>query len=264
MKKPAGGGGTLKGGINWGRNSTREMNSADCFIEKILTTCKSKMEPQEIYLSEDDFKFSFANAAKACGANDVILEFPIKTKDLYEKSPITIDYFKNKKGDKFEESKSYIDISFEYEGVQYFIELKYKVASLEVKRYKRAFTLSEQGAGNIGLYAFHEDIERMEFIRDFYPNSRTFCILLTNNPYYWSKHRDKTAVDKVSLSNTTKIAEELKEFEIGKRKYRDLQCQNRYEAWHDNDVFKIIPGADSPNNVFKVLVIETKASNKNN
>lgn len=244
------------------------MNNVDgcscSIIEKILTTCKSKMEPQEIYLNEDDFKFSFAVAAKECGAENIILEFPIKTKDLYKTNRIILDYLKEKasKGKvKYEDLKSYVDVSFEYEGVQYFVELKYKVSSLKIKRHGRDFTLSSQGAGNIGLYAFHEDIERMEFIRDSYPNARAFCILLTNNPYYWVKHKERTMVDNISLTNTTKIAEELKDFKIGKRKYRDLQCRNRYKAWQTDDVFKVIPGDsdNQSNSVFKVLVVETKA-----
>ena len=236
----------------------------DCFVEKILDKCKLDLDSQEIYTSEDDFKFSFALAAKECSAKKIILEFPIKTKDLYSKNNTVLnDLRERKKCKSFEESKSFIDLSFEYKDVQYFFEFKYKVASLNIKRHGKNFTLANQSAGNIGLYFFHEDIERMESIKDFYSRARTFCILLTNNPFYWDDHKEDSMAYKVSLKDTTKVTNELNGFKIGDRCYRDLQCYNRYATWNENGIlFKKIK--NQPKGTFKALIIEAVNQNDQN
>ena len=239
----------------------------DVVINKILESCLANLNEKEIYLSEDDFKFSFASAAKENGCKNIVLEFPIRTIDLYKKSDANLAYFKKKYNNddaKLNQLKSYIDISFEYNNSKYFVELKYKAANLDIERYGNSFELAAQGAGNIGLYNFHEDIERMECIKDTYSDAKSFCIMLTNDSYYWDKHKKDSMVEHVELYEKTKTANKLRCFRIKDTHYRDLQCRNSYKTWSrdlNHNIFKEFNG--KKNGKFRVLVVEMKSSKSN-
>lgn len=247
-------------------------------IKGILEKCKENLKDNEIYLSEDDFKFSFAQAvfdvAEENGVEnpEVILEYPILTHELYnndrhkelfiESYPATIRDGESK----YNKDRTFIDVYFKYNGDEYFVELKFKTVAIRgeneektVFRHELEFYLKNQGAYDLGLYAFYEDIERMEAIKRINSKRNAFCILVTNDSSYWRLPIKQNAIaTHVTLNELSTKSGEIR-FYIGTTNYRTLLIANQYPSWGENDedyLFKRLNGYR--NGLFRVLIVETK------
>lgn len=180
-----------------------------CIVDEIINELKTSLNKNEIFLSEADMQFCFAQIAEKKGATNIILEYPIKTSKLYDGNERVEKSFefcdKN-----IDEDKTYIDVKFEYNNEIYFVELKYKTSTLEnlTRHGYPNFELFEHGAVNEGLYKIYEDIERMENIisaqceteRYEGKSIKSYILVLTNDCGYWSKHKEKTYIQNVSLN----------------------------------------------------------------
>ncbi len=96
----------------------------DGIIHEILNDLAKEMEGNNsIFLSEADFQFCFAQKLleKGVDRNSIILEYPIKTPDLYENSKECLDCKKEN------DNRTYIDLSFQFDNEICFIEFKYKL-----------------------------------------------------------------------------------------------------------------------------------------
>lgn len=155
------------------------------FIDEIINSLSDEMRDNEAFLSEGDFQYSFAKMAESHGATKVVLERPY-----------------NLDG---ENARKHVDISFEYNDVKYFVELKYKTKQMDgLRRYGEDIYLTNQWAQNDAMYYFRSDINKMErFLRN-NNNYVAFCIFITNDPAFWRAHnRDQNA--RVSLENGERI-----------------------------------------------------------
>lgn len=242
------------------------MDIVDNIVDEILKCCLDKLGEDEWFLSEDDFKFSFAQAATEKGAKNVILEYPIMTSELYKKKPEVketfIQYYDAHNGntrrntrrtaeERYNENRSFIDVYFEYNDVKHFIELKYKTNETEVFRHSQSFILKAQGAQDNGMYDIHEDIERMEAIMSSI-DCNGHVIALTNDPNYLKKPRDNTQKSRVSLyehsqSNTIDYSDR-----------RKLIIQNSYRTWNQNNqgirgsqFHKLVIHANDPESIYQ-------------
>lgn len=154
------------------------------FINKIIKSLSDEMEYNEVYLSEGDFQYSFARMAEKLGATKIVNERPYILSG--------------------ENSRKHVDVSFEYEGVKFFVELKYKTRQTDdTSRYGENVCLINQSAQNDAMYAFHSDINKMERYLQNKNNLVAFCIFLTNDVAFWNTHRG-TQIRNVSLSNGEK------------------------------------------------------------
>ncbi len=262
--------------------------SSDEFLNNVIETCRDKISnDKEIFLSEDDFKFSFAQAAVDCGANNIVLEYPIMTEDLYDnREDVKSSFFDiyERKGrckkveEKYKRDRSFIDVHFKHREENYFVELKYKLLSVNTKktnrpierkpamvsRHGRLFQLKNQGAEDLGLYDFYEDIERMENIKRIkdIENIKAFCILITNDNAYETLKNG--LAEGVSLSGPETLSGNV-EYQ-GRRL---LHIENGYPI--EFKVFKEVrvdikkdENREAENNVFKILVMDLNSSNHRN
>lgn len=160
-------------------------------LKRLLTKISEKFIT-EIFLSEADFKFNFAQIAKDLGAEDIIIKYPILTKDLYKNSSencikdIKNSYNCKNSEERFLADRTFIDLYFKYNSKEYFIEFKYKLRcpNCEVIRYGMPFKIKTQSANNIARYQVYEDIERMENIRK-NRDCNSFVVFITNEKEYW-------------------------------------------------------------------------------
>lgn len=175
----------------------------DTIINNVLTNLRNNLDKNEIFLSESDFKFTFAQFVKEYNADEVILEYPILTSKLYKNAPdkckngIKESYNCKNPQKRFESDRTFIDLKFKYNDNIYFVEFKYKLKcpKCNIERYGNSFSIRTQSAHNIGRYQFYEDIERMEQIQ-LSKKCRSFVIFITNDENYWncdttSKNRNK-------------------------------------------------------------------------
>lgn len=232
-------------------------------VDEILERCLSELCDNEWFLSEDDFKFSFAQtAAKVEGVSNVILEYPIMTSELYKKKPEVkktfIQYYKDHPGNtrkeeeqRYNENRSFIDVYFEYNGKKHFIELKYKTNETEVFRHSQSFILRAQGAQDNGMYDIHEDIERMEAIMSSI-DCNGHVIALTNDSNYLNKPRANTQKSRVSLY------EHSQNNTIDYHDRRNLVIQNSYSTWNETDLVregsnfhKLVIHANDPESIYQ-------------
>ncbi|MBQ3819009.1 hypothetical protein II810_01035, partial [bacterium] len=200
-------------------------------IYKVLECFSHTLLDNEIFLSESDFQFNFAQQVKDFGATDVILEYPILTKCLYEKDTVHFEnirkaiietyskykaecsdkscpnynnYKKNKQNEKcikcyklakFNNDRTFIDLRFRYHDDEYFIEFKYKLSDTAdlVCRYSESeqFKIKNQGAHNLGRPEIYEDIERMEHLKLLKDNACCFVVFITNDSQYWRLNGDE-------------------------------------------------------------------------
>jgi hypothetical protein len=83
--------------------------------------------------------------------------------------------------------RMYVDVWIEQDGKIFVIELKYKTWNLATTWAGEEFKLRNQGAQDIGRYAFIKDIQRLENIVGDRDDVSGYAILLTNDPSYWSQ-----------------------------------------------------------------------------
>ena len=206
-----------------------EMN----FIERIIAELQKDIGnmKDEAYLSEADFQFEFANKAKALGAEKVIIELPVMFA-----------------GDT---TRKHIDVCFEYEGVKYYVELKYKTCLFkDVTRYgvKTGLPLTNQSAENDAMFAFRQDVERMEKLLASNNDGsiKAYCVFLTNYHGFWEAHREGSVIARVQLSD--EINAEHLDYVNGK----STEISNVYQlVWKD---FKKL-GTDQ---LMRYLIVECK------
>ena len=255
-----------------------EYDGKNEIINDVLTKCLEKIKGgMEIYLNEDDFKFSFANALRECGVDDVILEYPIFTAELYEKKPAVKDAFfrsykvaDGDKEDRYSKDRTRIDIRFRHNDTEYFVELKYKQLETEVTRYEKGFTLRDQSAQDDGMYAIHEDIERMEAIKltKDHKECMAFCIFITNDESYMKPHNGasnkkvslceiigekKVFLSKAGVKEYGKTNNQQQNNDSQNRIHRDLIIEKRYDTSFYE--FKTLTPSEK-NNKFWVSVID--------
>lgn len=160
-------------------------------LERLISKISENFET-EIFLSESDLQFTFAQAVKDLGAEDIIMEYPIRTEDLYTNAcPNCIkdikDYYNCKeKDERYSADRTFIDLYFKYNNEEYFVEFKYKLKcpNCTVKRYGKDFCVKTQSANNVCRYQVYEDIERMEHIKKNLP-CHSFVVFITNDKGYW-------------------------------------------------------------------------------
>ncbi len=160
-------------------------------LKKLLDKISEKFAT-EIFLSESDFKFNFAQTAKDLDAEDVIIEYPILTKDLYQNSPkdcikdIKNNYNCKNPEERFLTDRTFIDLYFKHNNEEYFIEFKYKLRcpNCDVIRYGMPFKIKTQSVNNIARYQVYEDIERMENIKK-NRDCHSYVVFITNEKGYW-------------------------------------------------------------------------------
>lgn len=175
--------------------------------------------------------------------------------------------------DKYNKDRTFIDVYFKYREKKYYVELKYKLLSVNtiinnrkrierqeasVYRYKNLFKLGDQKAEDLGLYAIYEDIERMENIKRVQEDCLSFCILITNDRAYWNWASGLS--EGVSLANERTRNENQVRY-TGKR---ELNISNSYFIWK-NDFKEITVAISDPNriaenNLFRCLVINLNES----
>lgn len=178
----------------------------DIINEVLHNLAEDFSEHNEIFLSEADLQFNFAKKLyelhhEVDTVDNIILEYPILTKELYCKSNICKEFIKanyrrncKNKEDKFNNDRTYIDLNFKYAGKEYFIEFKYKLDEIgKVERYEREININKQGAEYIGRHQVYEDIERMENIikiKDDKEDRKAYVILITNDNAYWEINQE--------------------------------------------------------------------------
>jgi len=68
------------------------------------------------------------------------------------------------------------------------IELKYFKQKIEVNHRAEEFVLPNQVARDLGRYNFLKDIKRIEDVLDSSPAKEGYCLVLTNDPLYWTEY----------------------------------------------------------------------------
>ena len=208
------------------------------FVEGSVKLLLSSLQDNEIFLSEDDLKFSLARLLEKCdNVSNVIVEYPILASELYQKENEENDDCKG---------ICYIDIYFEYKRKKHFIELKYKTKECKVVRHNiNEFDLKEHGAISDNLYRIYKDIKRMERIKEIENGAKSYCFILTNEPGYWSPHnKSGTNISKVSLEDG-KSTKEIIQYD----EKDTIEINNSYNIeW--------IPYKNIENTTFKYLLID--------
>lgn len=245
----------------------------DGFIHEILNNLANEMKKNNsIFLSEADFQFCFAQKLleKGVDRNSIILEYPIKTQDLYENSKECLDCKKEN------DNRTYIDLSFQFNNEICFIEFKYKLDDIseEITRHHCTTQIKKQGAEYIGRHHVYEDIERMENILSKKEINgkkvHSYVILLTNDKQYWNKNQSEgqttfyfplSPEDGCVNCNNTKYTKCNEDGKDGKylcynskanNKPGELHIKHRYElAWSDFITLKKV----KKNGEFRILVI---------
>lgn len=222
------------------------MDIVDNIVDEILNCCLGKLGENEWFLSEDDFKFSFAQAATEKGSTNVILEYPIMTSELYKNKTGVKDTFveyytahpgntTKKPKQRYNENRSFIDVYFEYNGEKHFIELKYKTRNEIVTRHGMKFSLKDQSAQDLGSYSIYEDIERMEAIMSSIKGCKGHVIVLTNDSNYLTRPREGTQRYLVRLNDVSRKGTIRYHENNGKNSRRNLIIKYRYSTWNETD-----------------------------
>lgn len=250
-------------------------------LGKICEKCSG-----EIFLSEHDLQFNFTQIAKDIGAEDVIMEFPIRTEELYKNASnscikaIKNSYNCKNPDERFSADRTYIDLRFMYDNEEYFVEFKYKLKcpNCYVTRYGKKFPIKTQSANNIGRHQVYEDIERMEHIKK-NNNCHSFVVFITNDKGYWETDTMQLRVSTKNIPERSDYNFQLQdgkkinsckhgliylggikrknEFNTDEDKYtrRPIFVSNSYSInWTP---FKIISDNDGE---FKALVIECRSA----
>lgn len=240
-----------------------DLKPEEGIVYKILNSMKD-----DVFLSEADFHFSFAQRARAKdnGAEDVILLYPIMSSELYRKCEHKITAKENDK-------REYLDLRFKYGDDEYFIEFKYKLSDIyyedkkddyKIKRYPECeFVIKEQGASNNGRYYIYEDIQRMENIKKV-RDCKSYVVFITNDSKYWRLNGDENknkqpasysgfclGIKKVKINNNILLKYKIKD------NVHKLFIEKPYPImWYD---FKKIED-EVKNGEFKLLVIDLQKS----
>ena len=185
------------------------------------------------FSSEADFQFAFA----------------WKTKELYNDCEIILEQFAiiDNNG-----KNSYIDLVIKYKGNEYPIEFKYVTTSLEYLNFK----LKNHSAKNIRSYDIIKDITRIEAYCSQNKLEKGYVIVITNDSGYWkpySKVNPNTNSYEFNLGEKRILSGELKwRKKAARGKESPLNILGEYEVnW------KNYSQLDSPNGIFKSLIIET-------
>lgn len=193
-------------------------------IEEIVNIMKNLQKDldmqsdREIYLSECDFQLNLAQKLKD-NKYDVILEYPIKTDELY--------IYKKGASDNTTDSISYIDIFCRNDNDIYFIELKYKTMQEEeeVTRYGNKFVLKPHTCHTDNRHDVYKDIERLECCKKWYKEKyhkdcTGYVIFLTNYP----KHHNPSLYQKKYI-----LADKIKPLTEP-----NLKIEGEYDvSWHE-------------------------------
>ena len=147
-------------------------------IQQVLDALRTK---RKLFSSEADFQFSLAWTIKELYPNvEVRLEW------------VPSDYDPN----------MYVDIAVFNDDAMIPIELKYKTKKTDKAVDGERFVLKNQSATDLGRYDFLKDIQRIEFIKQNFPNvTEGYAILLTNDPNYLVAPRPASAFADFSISN---------------------------------------------------------------
>lgn len=223
-----------------------------CILQRNLSKDNKK---DEIFLSEADFQFSFAQEL------DKIL------KDKQKESPKIILEYPHFFTETSKQGRSFIDLYFKYNSINYFVEFKYKLTSIEdsVKRHNNSFCIKPQGASNNGRYLIYQDIERMEKIKSEHGTVNNECcksyvILITNDSQYWRiNQKDGCKCFNYPLADLTKTEDWCKKRETTKcnKEFEDcsyppLNIEKNYQInWQDFLDLKC-----TKNGNFRVLIID--------
>lgn len=226
---------------------------------KLLESLKNKNGKNDMFLSEADFQFCFAQAVKDINNKKmVILEYPWASKDLYEdrcnykkwmqekkcyscqnrEKPPKCN-FENEK-EKCEnvekaisQDKSKIDLFIKDNNEEYFIEFKYKLKqekeAYTLCRYGKEFKSNGHGASNLGRYQVYEDIERLEQVAKHCEDANNFVIFLTNDENYVNYHKSTSAYNNFKLNKDSNGNVKLNNGELfyGKNKPEKIyNCKN--------------------------------------
>lgn len=202
-----------------------ENNIMNDTLNKLLEKI-SEQFATEIFLSESDLQFNFAQVAKDIGAENVIMEYPIKTEELYKNACLNCindikDYYNCKdKDERFGADRTFIDLYFKYNNEEYFIEFKYKLKcpNCTVKRYGKDFYVKTQSANNVCRYQVYEDIERMEHIKNNLP-CHSFVVFITNDKGYWE-------TDTMQLRKSKNLPYERSDYNFQLRDSLKTSCSN--------------------------------------
>ena len=167
-----------------------------------------------IFLSESDLQFNLAWEIKNILGSDcesIILEYPYKNSD-------------NK--------TIYIDIVVITKTEVSFIELKYKTKKAEVLRHGINFELKNQGAQDLGRFYFITDLERMENIKNPYPDKKitNCCIFMTNDTAYKSSCNNSICKD---FNFNTEIKCGKKYMKLAKGKKTEKICKSNIKNGYE-------------------------------
>ena len=136
---------------------------------------------RKLFSSEADFQFALAWTIKELFPHvEVRLEW------------IPVDYDPN----------MYIDIVVFEGDAMIPIELKYKTKKTDKIVDGERFVLKNQSAQDLGMYDFLKDVQRVEFIRQHFPNFQEgYAIILTNDSYYTAKPTKKVSFSQFSIAD---------------------------------------------------------------
>ena len=135
-------------------------------IHQVLDSLRAK---RKLFSSEADFQFSLAWTIK----------------ELYPQVEVRLEYVPADYNPNI-----YIDIVVFDGDTMIPIELKYKTKKTDKLVDGERFMLKNQLAQDLGRYDFLKDIQRIEFMKQHFPNFQEgYAILLTNDPSYLAKPR---------------------------------------------------------------------------
>ncbi len=218
-------------------------------ICEVLCRLSSNLEKNEIFLSEADFQFSFAQELdkvlreeKRIKSPKIILEYPFLTKELYSEDDIT-------EGDTRYSNRMCIDLYYEYEGKAVYIEFKYKTKGISgVKRgSSNKFTLQNHSNVTEQRQGLYKDIERIEHCLKWHKkNSKIKCfgyvVFITNNKSHW---------DKESKARKYRLCDEIAcKCEITQKDEYVCTTKNHKLTWHP------FTTENQENKQFKVCLID--------
>lgn len=95
----------------------------------------------------------------------------------------------------FRGSRASIDMVIRHDGLECFVEIKYKTAKYSGNWSDEEFLLKNHGAKDLGSYDVIKDVCRVETFVKATPGSCGCVVFLTNDPAYWSDTRAKGTID---------------------------------------------------------------------
>jgi hypothetical protein len=156
----------------------------------------------------------------------------------------------------------HIDLLVVIENQRFAIELKYKTASLDVRRGSEQFSLRGQSAQDCGRYDFLSDVVRLERYVASEKPAMGFALLLSNDWLYWKKTRPNNIAVNFSIHEGREIASNasMAWARDGYTKGREapITCQSRYScSWRDYSTIEE-RGSTMPNGRFRYLLLPVR------